>query len=127
MKLSIIVCASVMLFSTSCGAKKHHLSSENPERGDTSVFKPLSAAEKSYYAQKAEADYRKILGANFNGEILVAKDGQIVFEDYHGVANFRTGARITYETPMHLASISKTFTGMAILHLWEEGKLSLND
>jgi CubicO group peptidase (beta-lactamase class C family) len=117
-----------MLFSTSCGAKKN----EQPSfllsaNADTSVFKPLSPTEKAYYAQRAKDDYQKILGPNFNGEILIAKNGQIVFEDYRGVANFRTGALITYQTPMHLASISKTFTGMAILHLWEEGKLSLND
>lgn len=128
MKLLTILCASVTLISTSCGAKKNnHSSSPFPVSADTSIFKSLSPAEKNYYAQKAAADYRRILGPNFNGEILIAKDGQIVFEDYHGIADFRTGARITYETPMHLASISKTFTGMAILHLWEEGKLSLND
>ena len=34
---------------------------------------------------------------------------------------------ITEHTPFHLASISKTFTGMTILKLYEQGRLSLND
>ncbi len=31
------------------------------------------------------------------------------------------------ETPMHIASASKTFTGMAILQLVQQGKLGLED
>lgn len=91
------------------------------------VFKPLTPGEKKYYHDKVEQAYHKILGPNFNGEILVAKNGQTVFEDYKGVANFRTKTPLTPTTSLHLASTSKTFTGMAILHLWEEGKLSLDD
>ncbi|ANI90049.1 hypothetical protein A9P82_12600 [Arachidicoccus ginsenosidimutans] len=114
----------------SCGAKKNNKASAGtklPVKGDSSIFKPLTPPEKQYYHDKAEAAYHKILGSHFNGEILVAKNGQIVYEDYHGVYDFRKKTPITPETPMHLASTSKTLTGMAILHLWEEHKLSLDD
>lgn len=57
----------------------------------------------------------------------MAKNGEIVFEDYHGIYNLKTKENISSTTPFHLASISKTFTGMAILHLWEQGKISLED
>src|SRR4051812_13706195 len=63
----------------------------------------------------------------FNGSFLVAKNGEILFEDYKGVYNFQTKEPITEHTPFHLASISKTFTGMTVLKLWEEGRISLED
>jgi CubicO group peptidase (beta-lactamase class C family) len=63
----------------------------------------------------------------FNGGILVAKNGEVLFEDYQGYSNPSTKDTITPETTFHLASVSKTFTGMAIVKLWEENKLNLDD
>jgi CubicO group peptidase (beta-lactamase class C family) len=60
--------------------------------------------------------------------VLVAKNGQIVFEEYKGFVDPRTQRdSITPATPFHLASVSKTFTGMATMKLWEEGKLNIDD
>lgn len=85
----------------------------------------LSAEKKSQLAQEVKVKYEKILGKNFSGEILVSKNGQIIFEDYKGYANYTTKTPISPETSIHLASISKTFTGMAILKLWEQKKIDL--
>ena len=91
-------------------------------------FRKLTPGEEHYYAQTAKDYYESHLArTNFNGAILVAKNGQIVFENYRGVGDFRSLTPITPSTPFHLASISKTFTGMEILRLWEQGRLSLND
>lgn len=80
------------------------------------------------YAAEIEKQYQQLLGnRGFNGSILVAKNGEILFEDYKGYSNFKTKALITPNTPFHLASVSKTFTGMAILKLREQGKLELDD
>jgi CubicO group peptidase (beta-lactamase class C family) len=65
---------------------------------------------------------------HFNGSILVAKNGEIIYETYKGFRNPRVKKdSITPSTPFHLASISKTFTGMAILKLAEQGKLKVED
>jgi CubicO group peptidase (beta-lactamase class C family) len=65
---------------------------------------------------------------HMNGSILVAKNGQIIYEQYPGYRNPRQKTdSITANTPFHLASVSKTFTGMAVLKLWETGKLDIND
>jgi CubicO group peptidase (beta-lactamase class C family) len=61
----------------------------------------------------------------FSGQILIAKNGEVIFEDYKGYSNYSDKTAILPETPIHLASISKTFTGMAALKLWEEEKLDL--
>lgn len=64
----------------------------------------------------------------FNGSILVAKKGVIVYEEYRGYTDpFQKKDSLTPKTAFHLASVSKTFTAMAILKLWEQGKLSLED
>lgn len=65
---------------------------------------------------------------NFNGSILVAKNGEIIYEQYKGFRNPRVKKdSITPSTSFHLASISKTITGMAILKLAEQGKLNIED
>jgi CubicO group peptidase (beta-lactamase class C family) len=65
---------------------------------------------------------------NFNGSVLVAKNGEIIYEAYKGFRNPRVKRdSITPSTSFHLASISKTFTGMAILKLAEQGKLRIED
>lgn len=91
-------------------------------------FQPLSPGAAEAYRAAAEDYYNKHLAkTGFNGEILVAKNGQIVFEDYKGYANFRTREPINPNTSLHLASISKTFTGMTILRLWEQGRINLDE
>lgn len=64
----------------------------------------------------------------FNGSILVAKKGMVVYEQYSGYADpVLKKDSINPHSSFHLASVSKTFTAMAILKLWEQGKLGLND
>lgn len=85
----------------------------------------LNDENKSKLAQEIRVKYEKLLGKNFSGEIIVSKNGQIIFEDYKGYINYTTKTPINAESSIHLASISKTFTGMAILKLWEQKKLDL--
>ncbi len=92
------------------------------------VSSGLSAATKAYYANAIQPIYQSmLLRTGFNGSILVAKNGEIVFEDYRGMINFKTGEPVTATTPFHVASVSKTFTAMVVLKLMEEGKVSLED
>lgn len=63
----------------------------------------------------------------FNGAVLVAKGGTIVYEKYRGLALIGKPDSITPETPFHIASVSKTITGMVTLKLWQDGKIGLDD
>lgn len=63
----------------------------------------------------------------FNGGMVVAKDGNIIFEQYRGTAHLPSNDTITQNSPMHIASISKTFTAMAVLKLQQDGKLNIDD
>ncbi len=91
-------------------------------------FTGLSAAQAAAYTNAIDEFYEKrLVRTGFNGAILVAKNGQVLFEQYRGYGNFITKDSLTPHTPFHIASTSKTFTGMAVLKLWEDGKLSLED
>jgi len=68
-----------------------------------------------------------LLRQNFNGGILVAKNGAIIYEKYAGLVDLRRKDSITDSTPLHIASTTKTFTSTAILRLVQENKLSLSD
>jgi len=63
----------------------------------------------------------------FNGSILVAKNGKILFEEHVGNKDPRHKESIDNENTYQLASLSKQFTASAILLLYQEGKLDLDD
>ena len=88
----------------------------------------LSAEEKENYRKAIQPMYQSmLLNTGFSGGILLAKNGEIIFEDYQGLYNRSTRQAIDSNSTFHLASISKTFTASAILRLYEQGKLNLND
>ena len=68
-----------------------------------------------------------LIDRGFNGSILVAKKGNILYEKYVGFRDLRLKDSLTDTTSFHLASTSKPFTGMSILWLVQQGKLSLDD
>jgi len=61
----------------------------------------------------------------FNGNVLVAKKGKIVYENAFGWANYLTRDSLKLNSQFELASVSKTLTSTAILMLMERGKLKL--
>ena len=80
-----------------------------------------------YYTEIKDFYAKDFLARGFNGAILVAKKGRVIFEDYHGYFNLQSKDFLTPKSAFHLASVSKTFTAMAVLKLAELGKLTLND
>ena len=106
--------------SISCGT------GQGPRFLDNTSNIILSNDEKERLIAEVKAKYQTLLGnKGFSGQILIAKNGEVIFEDYKGYSNYSDKTAIIPETPIHLASISKTFTGMAALKLWEEEKLDL--
>lgn len=68
-----------------------------------------------------------LLQRYFSGGILVAKNGQVLYEQYQGYSDAYKQDSITALTPFHVASTSKTFTSTAIMQLVQLGKLTLDD
>ena len=63
----------------------------------------------------------------FNGTVLVAENGKIVYENALGPAVREWNVPNSTDTKFMIGSVSKQFTAMLILQLVEEGKLSLDD
>jgi CubicO group peptidase (beta-lactamase class C family) len=58
---------------------------------------------------------------------LAQRDGRILGEEYHGFRDPAAGLPVDQNTVFHWASITKTFTGVAVMHLRDRGLLSLDD
>jgi CubicO group peptidase (beta-lactamase class C family) len=65
--------------------------------------------------------------AGFNGTVLFAENGEIVFGKAYGYANLKTKDSLTMESAFQLASISKPITALAVLVLKEDGKIGIDD
>lgn len=63
----------------------------------------------------------------FQGTVLIAKGGKIVFEKGYGEADRTTNRANGPLTEFRIGSVSKPFTAILILKLQEKGLLSIND
>ncbi|RTL56621.1 MAG: class A beta-lactamase-related serine hydrolase [Sphingobacteriales bacterium] len=126
-KLLVLSSLFTLLF-LSCKSQKEKNAIQQTIAPVTFHFDTLTPQQKQAYADAIYPLYKKdLLDKGFNGAILMAKNGEVVFEDYHGYYNFKTNEKITPDDPFHLASISKTYTAMTLLRLWEQGRIELTD
>jgi CubicO group peptidase (beta-lactamase class C family) len=63
----------------------------------------------------------------FSGGVLIAKSGKILFEKFYGFTDIDEATPLDRNASFSIASISKQFTGMGILLLVQQGKLTLGD
>lgn len=118
-----------LLFLYSCNeATKSTESKSEATKAVAEVAPSLDKKEWQYYNDKVTEFFDKnLLSRGFNGSILVAKKGVVVYEKYQGYSDLRTKQPLTDSSSLHIASAGKTMTGMAIVMLSKTGKLSLND
>lgn len=65
--------------------------------------------------------------SKFNGSILVSKENSILLNNGFGLADTENNIRNTRESKFLIGSISKMFTATAIMKLYEEKLLDIND
>ncbi|MEJ2585416.1 MAG: serine hydrolase [Robiginitalea sp.] len=58
--------------------------------------------------------------------IAVVKDGKLHWAKGYGLANTQTGQEVTTQTLFQAGSISKPLAALAVLKLWEEGRIDLD-
>jgi CubicO group peptidase (beta-lactamase class C family) len=63
----------------------------------------------------------------FNGNVLVADHGKIIYKAAIGYADAGKSIRLTDQYRFHIGSIAKEFNAVGIMMLQEQGKLSLDD
>ncbi len=126
--ISVVFLFSLIFLSCRSGStkSKHTVSDSTVYTSPPQGY--ISPADFSRYYSNIKDFYDKSLVARgFNGGILVAKNGRVIFEDYHGFYNLQKKDSLTRHSAFHLASVSKTFTAMAVLKLAELGKLTIDD
>ena len=93
--------------------------------GIFSILFCLSASSKTQELQSLKSWQDKMNKSDFSGSVLVAHKGEIIFQDFFGLANRETNTPFNIKTVFDIGSITKQFTATAIMKLVQEDKLSL--
>jgi CubicO group peptidase (beta-lactamase class C family) len=111
------------LFIVACSSQSEGRPQSRP------LLRVLDTAEIAQYQQSLARFFDSLLlrSGSFSGGILVAKNGQILYEHYAGFADGARLDTINSDTRFHVASTSKTFTSLAVLQLVRAGKIGLDD
>ncbi|HUS01223.1 MAG TPA: serine hydrolase domain-containing protein, partial [Chitinophagaceae bacterium] len=128
-KIQVVFYSVILLAACSPGSgSKAKDSTEDSISYSENIPGKLNHTELTRYYNAINAFYDSIMvRRGFNGAMLVAKNGQVIFEKYHGYFDLEKKDTLTEHSAFHLASVSKTFTAMAVLKLAELGKLKLED
>ena len=73
-----------------------------------SIYAPLAFQLDTFFEKKFNT-------TTFNGTVLFAERGRIIFEKSYGFADWKKKDSLTIESTFNLASASKPFTAVAIL------------
>jgi CubicO group peptidase (beta-lactamase class C family) len=79
--------------------------------------------------QQIEAIMQQKVREGLNGNVLIAQKGIVLYKNSFGLGHFEKNGRdtLTDLSKFQLASLSKTFTAVAVLKLQEMGKLNFTD
>lgn len=78
--------------------------------------------------QKLDSLFQKLSSnKEFNGNVLIAEKGKIIYKNSFGLANEASKAKLDENSIFELASVSKQFTAFGIAILKEKGKLKYDD
>lgn len=91
------------------------------------------AAQGNSDFQKVWQEVRRFYGAGLQkhgiigSSLMFMHDNRVLATEFHGLANIEKQQRVDLNTIYHWASITKTFTGIAIMQLRDRGLLRLED
>jgi len=125
---TVIIFSANLLLLASCTSKHNHINNKIQSRSKA-VFDPknllsYNPKNKDKRIDNFMVDLNKKHG--FNGNVLVAIHGKIIYEKAIGWADYLHRDSLKINSQFELASVSKTMTSTAILMLMERGKLKLD-
>jgi len=129
---------SIFLLLFSCKKEGSQTKNEDdkntlPNYGNVDLKEVFTKADNTVPNEKQVKEYLQQYYQNIwergdlSGGIIVAKGDNILLEEYRGFAQENNQQAINKNTPLHVASVSKTLTTMAVLKLVEAGLIKLND
>ncbi len=121
--------AALFIFLTACSSKQNDKSgvATNPNLPppDTKALLAYNPKSEDKKIDAVMQEFHRTRG--FNGNVLVAKHGKIIYEKAIGWADYLHRDSLKINSEFELASVTKTMTSTAILMLMEQGKLKLDD
>ena len=93
---------------------------------------PVSAQQRTSFL-KAWEPVRSFFHATLDqegvvgGSLMLVHGDSILAREFYGLADLASGRKVDERTIYHWASITKTFTGIAVMQLRDRGRLSLDD
>ncbi|MFY9309809.1 MAG: serine hydrolase domain-containing protein [Bacteroidia bacterium] len=127
-KLLFFFClVSGSLLLSSCGNSSASSSSTStlPVVNQDSIL--FLAKNKTKIKLLDEVFKNRVYSDGFNGCVLVAQKGRVMYKNAFGFSNLKTQDSLKINSAFQLASTSKTLTAGAILLLKDQGKLQLGD
>lgn len=107
-----LVCLALMLLAGCAG-----------QSGETAASDRDYGTEIERYMDAYQAHY----SYPYQGAVLVAKEGDILYEAAFGIADDQADRMNTIDSVFPIGSVTKSFTALAILQLQEQGLLDLQD
>lgn len=93
----------------------------------SALWLTIASANAQTKAEKIDGLLRQyVANRQFNGTVLVADKGKVIFKKGYGMANMEWNIANTPTTKFRLGSITKQFTALLIMQLVEQGKLKLD-
>lgn len=121
--LCLCVCVGIVSCQSNSGQVTEVVNEADEKARIDSLRKAINADKKS--AAIEEVIRKKVNLENFNGNVLVAQKDIILYQKAFGFGKFQDSTLLTNDSKFQLASLSKTFTAVAVLQLVQQGKLSL--
>ena len=131
--LAVIVILSIFIISTRSEASEYEVISGNKvneSKGELAhtLLEYYNKTETQQVSYKLDSLLHRINKSHdFNGSLLVAKNGKIVYNNQIGYADFNKKVPLNEVFTFQLASVSKQFTATAIMLLYERDQIRLND
>lgn len=97
------------------------------EMGDVKLaYDDTASKEWKLIAKRLDSFYTVQARMGFSGSMLIGYKGKILYERSVGYANRNAGIAMGMNNQVQLASVSKTFTGAAILYLYQNKYLDID-
>lgn len=122
----------VFLHLFACQYSANKKVNQNPQTTtkEQSILPEIKKPSKKFIRKKKSAIntfYEKYMNPKqFSGQFLVAKNGYVIYYRSNGFSNYKTKEKITASTPLHVASLSKVATSLAVLRLVSQKKILLD-
>lgn len=97
---------------------------DNINNQDTVIYFSFSEGQKT---KLKEYFQNKHANQKFNGVVVIGQKDSVFFEQSFGYADYKSRDSLSINSIFQLASVSKQFTAVAILQLYQKGLLNLND